>query len=130
MLMTAVTITQAPLEIEDLLAVVDGAPVKLDEATRARIAASRAVVDEALRCEGIVPHVLGDRDGLALMSANVVSVADGPHVVDRAERTARAADLAARLSMQATGANVSIVHQAVGRAKPITGQIAAADHIR
>src|SRR5260370_687676 len=49
MLMTAVTITQAPLEIEDLLAVVDGAPVKLDEATRARIAASRALVDESLR---------------------------------------------------------------------------------
>ncbi len=47
--MTAVTITQAPLEIEDLLAVVDGAPVKLDEATRARIAASRAIVDESLR---------------------------------------------------------------------------------
>ncbi len=47
--MTAVTITRAPLEIDDLLAVVDGAPVKLDEPTRARIAASRGVVDETLR---------------------------------------------------------------------------------
>ena len=46
--MTTVTITEAPLAIEDLLAVVDGARVELDEATRARIAAGRAVVDRAL----------------------------------------------------------------------------------
>src|SRR6266851_2510247 len=243
MLMTAVTITQAPLEIENLLAVVDGAPVKLDEATRARIAASRAVVDESLRCgeavyglttnvghgrdtrldeeqirsgqqflimshggglgrplrtavvraalavrlngiarggsgaalavadtiaamlnagvhpivpetasvgasdigqmacmaqvaigagraeycgevlaggeamrrAGIAPLALGGKDGLALMSANGVSVGHGALVIVRAERTARAADLAASLSMEATGANVSIVDPAVAR---------------
>jgi len=85
---------------------------------------------EALRRAGIAPLVLGGKDGLALMSANGVSVGHGALVVVRAERTARAADLAASLSMEATGANVSIVHPAVGRAKPIPGQIAAADHIR
>src|SRR2546430_2626491 len=46
--MTTVTITEAPLAIEDLLAVVGGARVQLDGGTRARIAASRAVVDRAL----------------------------------------------------------------------------------
>ena len=46
--MTTVTITGAPLAIEDLLAVVDGARVELDDGTRARIAAGRAVVDRAL----------------------------------------------------------------------------------
>ncbi|HEX7267242.1 MAG TPA: aromatic amino acid lyase, partial [Streptosporangiaceae bacterium] len=46
--MTTVTITEAPLAIEDLLAVVGGARVELDGGTRARIAASRAVVDRAL----------------------------------------------------------------------------------
>src|SRR5262249_41053910 len=46
--MTTVTITEAPLAIEDLLAVVDGARVELDDGTRARIAASRQVVDQAL----------------------------------------------------------------------------------
>ena len=46
--MTTVTITEAPLAIEDLLAVVDGARVELDDGTRARIAAGRAVVDRAL----------------------------------------------------------------------------------
>ena len=46
--MTTVTITEAPLAIEDLLAVVGGARVELDDGTRARIAAGRAVVDRAL----------------------------------------------------------------------------------
>ena len=36
--MTIVTITEAPLALEDLLAVVDGAKVKLAESTRAVIA--------------------------------------------------------------------------------------------
>jgi hypothetical protein len=40
--MTTVTITEAPLAIEDLLAVAGGARVELDGGTRARIAASRA----------------------------------------------------------------------------------------
>ena len=43
--MATVRITEAPLVIEDLLAVVDGARVELDGGTRARIAAGRAVVD-------------------------------------------------------------------------------------
>jgi histidine ammonia-lyase len=46
--MTTVTITEAPLAIEDLLAVAGGARVQLDGGTRARIAASRTVVDRAL----------------------------------------------------------------------------------
>src|SRR2546421_9618443 len=46
--MATVRITEAPLAIEDLLAVVDGARVELDGGTRARIAAGRAVVDRAL----------------------------------------------------------------------------------
>ena len=53
--MTTVTITGAPLAIEDLLAVVHGAQVELDDKTRARIAAGRAVVDRALAG--------GERDG-------------------------------------------------------------------
>ena len=43
-----VTITDAPLSIEELLAVADGAPVDLAPAARATIEASRAVVDAAL----------------------------------------------------------------------------------
>ena len=46
--MSIVTITEEPLALEDLLAVVDGARVELADSTRAAIAASRAVVDRAL----------------------------------------------------------------------------------
>src|SRR6266576_42401 len=187
--MTTVTITEAPLAIEDLLAVVGGARVELDDGTRARIAASRAMVDravadgeaiyglttqvghgkdtrltqeqiqgeqrflvmshsggigmgraeyrgeilpggEALHRAGIAPLVLGGKDGLALISANGVSVGQAALVASRAAAAAEAADTAAALSMEATGANTSVLRPAVGRAKPIPGQVAAADHLR
>jgi histidine ammonia-lyase len=47
--MKTVTITSRPMSIEELLAIVDGAPVELDADARDRIAASRAVVDRVLR---------------------------------------------------------------------------------
>jgi histidine ammonia-lyase len=46
--MMAVTITEAALGIEDLLAVAGGARVELGEGVGSRIAAGRAVVDRAL----------------------------------------------------------------------------------
>lgn len=85
---------------------------------------------EALRRAGIRPLVLGGKDGLALISANGVSVGQAALVAARAARVAEAADVAAALSMEATGANTSVLHPAVGRAKSIPGQVAAADHLR
>ena len=46
--MSTVTITEDPLGLESLLAIVDGARVELAEDVRAAITASRAVVDRAL----------------------------------------------------------------------------------
>jgi histidine ammonia-lyase len=46
--MDAVTISDAPLRLEELLRVVDGAPVALDDRARTTIAASRAVIDRML----------------------------------------------------------------------------------
>lgn len=46
--MSTVTITEEPLALADLLAVIDGARVELADSARAMIAASRAVVDRAL----------------------------------------------------------------------------------
>jgi histidine ammonia-lyase len=85
---------------------------------------------EALERAAIPPLVLSGKDGLALISANGVSVGHAALVVARAERAADAADAAAAVSMEATGANPSILHPAVARAKPIPGQVAAADHLR
>ena len=85
---------------------------------------------EALRRAGIEPLVLSGKDGLALISANGVSVGQAALVVRAAEQVAGGADLAAALSMEATRANPSIVHPAVAAAKGIAGQAAAADHLR
>lgn len=59
-----------------------------------------------------------------------MSIGHAALVVDRAARVAEAADIAAAVSMEATGANTSVLLPAVGRAKPIPGQVAAADHLR
>lgn len=85
---------------------------------------------EALRRAGIAPLVLDGKDGLALISANGVSVGHAALVITQAIQVANAADVAAALSMEAIGANTSVLHPAVSRAKPIPGQIAAADHLR
>lgn len=85
---------------------------------------------EALRRAGIPPLVLAGKDGLALISANGVSVGQAALVVARAARAAQAADVAAAVSMEATRANPSVLHPAVGRAKGVPGQVAAADHLR
>ena len=85
---------------------------------------------EALLRAGMTPLMLSGRDGLALISANGVSIGHAALVIARAERAAAAADVAAALSMEATTANPSIIHPSVARAKPIPGQAAAADHLR
>ena len=85
---------------------------------------------EALRRAGIPPLVLGGKDGLALISANGISVGQAALVVTAAARAADAADVAAAVSMEATQGNLSILHAAVGRAKGIPGQVAAAEHLR
>jgi histidine ammonia-lyase len=79
---------------------------------------------------GITPLVVSGKDGLALVSANGVSVGHAALVIARAERVAEAADIAAAVSMEATAGNPSILHPAVARAKRIPGQTAAADHLR
>jgi histidine ammonia-lyase len=85
---------------------------------------------EALRRAGIAPLVLEGKDGLALLSANSLSIGDGALAVHRAARAAGTADVAAALSMEAIGANPSVVLPAVAAAKPFPGQVEAAAHLR
>lgn len=85
---------------------------------------------EALGRAGIEPLTLSGRDGLALIAANGVSVGHAALVADRARRTAATADRTVALSLEATAGNLSIIAPAVGRAKGIAGQVAAADHLR
>ncbi len=85
---------------------------------------------EALRRAGIDPLVLRPKDGLALVSANGVSVGHGALVVLRAADVARAADVVAALSLEAVRGNPSYIVPAVGVAKPYPGQIAALQNMR
>lgn len=85
---------------------------------------------EALRRAGIDPLVLRPKDGLALVSANGVSVGHGALVVLRAADVAEAADVVAALSLEAVRGNPSSILPAVGDAKPYPGQIAALQHMR
>jgi histidine ammonia-lyase len=85
---------------------------------------------EAMRRAGIPLLALGPKEGLALVSANGVSIGQGALVVDRAWRLARAADLVAALSLEAVRGNPSIIEPAVAAAKPVAGQVEVAAHLR
>src|SRR3954462_15914661 len=62
----------------------------------------------ALARSGVEPLVLQAKDGLALVSANGVSVGQGALVVGRARAMADVAELVAALSMEATRGNPSL----------------------
>src|SRR5918992_4778474 len=79
------------------------------------IGAGRAELDgdvlsgeEALKRAGITPLRLGPKDGLALMSANGISIGQAALVVGRAELVAGAVDVAAALSLEAKAGNPAI----------------------
>ena len=80
---------------------------------------------EALRRAGIGPLELEPKDGLALVSANGISIGHGALVVARAARVVDAADLTAALSLEAIGGNPSVALPVVGRVKPFAGQVEA-----
>jgi histidine ammonia-lyase len=85
---------------------------------------------DALARAGLEPLALKPKDGLALISANGVSVGWAALVADRAARLADVADLVVALSLEATEGNLSIVEPAAAAAKPVPGQIASAARIR
>jgi histidine ammonia-lyase len=85
---------------------------------------------EALRAAGLTPLRLGPKDGLALISANGVSIGHAALAVTRAETLADAADVVFAVSLQALDGNPSIVDPVVAAAKPVPGQIEAAARIR
>jgi histidine ammonia-lyase len=84
---------------------------------------------EALGRAGIAPAQLEPKDGLALVSANGVSVGHAALVVARAEEQARLADLTVAAALETVRGNLSIIDPVAARAKPLEGQADAADHI-
>jgi histidine ammonia-lyase len=85
---------------------------------------------EALARAGIAPLVLQAKDGLALVSANGVSVGQGALVAERAGALADAADLVAALSMEAVRGNPSVALPVVAEGKPFPGLVESCRQVR
>ncbi len=85
---------------------------------------------EALKRAGILPCPLRPKDGLALISANGMSVGMGALAVIDLEKFSDLADAIGCLSVEAIGGNLEPFREEVAQAKPFAGQIAAAAHMR
>jgi histidine ammonia-lyase len=91
---------------------------------------SRLPGGEGMAAAGIaLPH-LGPKDGLALVSANSVSVGYGALVVSRSRDLIATADLAAALSLEALGGHTSPLDQLVEQARRFSGQLVSARQMR
>jgi len=85
---------------------------------------------ESLKRAGIPPCPLRPKDGLALISANGMSIGTGALAVVDLEKLSGIADAIACLSLEAIGGNLEPFREEVAAAKPFAGQIAAAAHMR
>jgi histidine ammonia-lyase len=85
---------------------------------------------EALARAGLPPLVLAPKDGLALVSANGVSVGHGALVLERTAALAAVADVVTALSMEATRGNPSITLPLVAEGKPFPGLVESCRRMR
>jgi histidine ammonia-lyase len=96
----------------------------------AELGGQRMPGPDALQRAGIEPLHPQPKDGLALISANGVSVGHGAFVVARAMQALELADLSAALSLEAMSGNASAFEPAVAAAKGVLGQVRVGDHVR
>ncbi|HXN90615.1 MAG TPA: aromatic amino acid ammonia-lyase [Candidatus Sulfotelmatobacter sp.] len=85
---------------------------------------------DALKLAGIPPCPLRPKDGLALISANGMSIGTGALAVVDLEKLSNIADAIGCLSVEAIGGNLEPFRLEVAEAKPFAGQLAAAAHMR
>ena len=85
---------------------------------------------EALAAAGITVLEPEPKDGLALVSANGMTVGHGALVLESVARVLDIADIAAALSLEALPGNQSIVDAQVAEAKGSEGQIETSSRIR
>ena len=84
---------------------------------------------EALAAAGLAPVTLGPKEGLALINGTQPSTAVAALAVAGAERLARAADVAAALSIDGLRGSVRPFDPRIHAARPYPGQIASARNI-
>jgi histidine ammonia-lyase len=84
---------------------------------------------EALRRAGLTPTRLGPKEGLALINGTQPSTAVLALAVDAADRVARAADVAAALSIDALRGSIHPFEARIHDARPFAGQRISAANI-
>jgi len=92
----------------------------------AELGGERLSGGEALARAGLEPVPIGPKDGHALVVANAASAGRGALALVDVRLALDTLDRAAALSMEAFGANVSPLAEAVNAARPAPGQMAAA----
>jgi histidine ammonia-lyase len=85
---------------------------------------------EALRAAGLEPIRLKAKEGLALISANGITMGHGSLVLADVADLLDIYDIMAALSLEAFGGNLSTVHPEAARMRPHPGQARAADRLR
>ena len=85
---------------------------------------------DALSAAGLDPVVLGPKEGLALINGTQPSTAVAALAVAGAERLARAADIAAALSIDALRGSMRPFDPRIHAARPYPGQVESARNIR
>jgi histidine ammonia-lyase len=85
---------------------------------------------EALHAAGLQPIRLKAKEGLALISANGITMGHGSLVLADVADLLDIYDITAALSFEAFGGNLSTVHPEAARMRPHPGQARAADRLR
>jgi len=85
---------------------------------------------EALHAAGLEPIRLKAKEGLALISANGVTMGHGSLVLSDVAELLDAFDVTAALSLEAFEGNLSTIHPEAARMRPHPGQARAADRLR
>ncbi len=85
---------------------------------------------EALRAAGLSPATLGPKEGLALINGTQASTALLALALDGAQTLARAADIAAALSIDGLRGSTRPFDPRIQAARPYAGQIESASRIR
>jgi len=85
---------------------------------------------EAMRRAGIEPLTLEAKEGLSLLNGTQALTAVGALALDRAERAARAADVAGAMSLEALKGTPAAFDERIHLARPHRGQVEVAARLR
>jgi histidine ammonia-lyase len=86
--------------------------------------------EEALRAAGLTPITLAAKEGLSLINGTQFMTAMAALALARAQRLARAADVACAMSVEALQGTPTSFHPAIHAARPLPGQARSAAALR